>query len=121
MKDYAGIGDFRTRGLCVTQTIAVGGQAPRDAAVVSHDLASTTLTHRKALPRALTMQNTGSETWTADGTYALYSLNTPVNAFGKTLFPVTATTPSGASATFGLGLTVPLALGTYPRGARSTS
>jgi hypothetical protein len=112
MKDYAGIGDFRKSGLCVTQTIAVGGTPPLSAAVVSQDFPAEILPGESKTVTVV-MKNTGSQTWAADGSYMLYSLNTPVNVWGRTQALVGATTVSGASAAFAIPLSVLLAPGDY--------
>lgn len=112
MKDYAGIGDFRSWNFCVSKSISVAGVGALGAAVASQDFA-TTLRPGEQRSVNVVMQNTGGETWAADGTYLLYSLNTPVNLWGRTQAPVATATVSGASASFSLFLTAPATPGDY--------
>lgn len=112
MKNYAGIGDFRAWGLCVEQQIQVGGIPPRDSHVLSIEFPSTLGASTPATLK-VTLQNAGTETWTDDGSFVLYSLNDPVNAWGATLAPLTAATPPGGSGVFVAGLTAPSTPGTY--------
>jgi cysteine-rich repeat protein len=112
MRHTTGIGDFRLSQQCVETTITVGGTPPLNAALVSHTF-PTTMAANEARGVSVVMQNTGTETWAADGTYVLYSQNAPTNLWGATVAAVGTATIQGDNASLFLTITAPPAAGSY--------
>jgi cysteine-rich repeat protein len=112
MKDYTAIGDFRTYNYCVQQNIVVNGATPLDSQVVSTTFPSV-MGPGQVKAVDVVMKNTGTDTWTNDGSFILYSLNDPIGLWGLTQKAVTAVTTNGQNTTISFNITAPAAGGTY--------
>jgi cysteine-rich repeat protein len=114
MYDFTGdgVGFFSLAQNCIDSSITVGGAAVLDASLVSQNF-PTPLAPGETRTVMVVMQNDGTETWLADGNYALGSQNNPTSLFGVTLVPVGANTASGSQNTFTFNVTAPTTPGNY--------
>lgn len=96
-------------GSCVSVSITVGGAVENDAAVVSNDL-PTEMGINESFAATIVMQNTGTSTWTAGTTFALYKTG---DGFGTTLVYVDTDTAPLANFSFSVAITAPSSAGTY--------
>lgn len=106
-----GLFDVDPADACFSRTITVAGASSLNAAVAAQDF-PTTIAAGTPFTVTVQMENTGTESWLADGNYVLTSLNSPASLWGATFAPVTATAPA-ANGTITLNLTSPLADGNY--------
>jgi alkylated DNA repair dioxygenase AlkB len=84
-----------------------------NAAFVSQS-APSLMVPGQSYPVSVTMQNTGTTTWTSDGLYRLGSQNPQDNAtWGLSRVELPNDVPPGASVTFNFTVTAPSQLGTY--------
>lgn len=107
-----GIGVFDAISSCVNVSITVGGASALNAATVSQDF-PTTMAPGETRLVSVSMKNTGTQTWAADGNYGLYSKNSPVSLWGTTRALVAASTAQDANASFSLAITAPSTPGAY--------
>lgn len=107
-----GVGFFDLSNPCVDVSINVGGVNPLNASVTSHNF-PTTMTPGEVRVVNVVMNNTGSQPWTGDGSFALFSKNTPASLWGVTLRLLNITTGPGSDATLNLQITAPFAPGSY--------
>jgi hypothetical protein len=112
MKEYTALGDFRNSNFCVQKSITVGGANPLAAQAVSNDI-PTTMVAGKTATVNVTVKNTGSEPWAADGSYGLYAASAPPGLFGTLLRLVGTTTASGGTTTFSIVTKAPVTPGSY--------
>lgn len=97
---------------CVNVPITVGGTNPLNASLVSQDFPAV-MAPGEARIVNVTLKNSGTQGWTADGSYRLGSKNSPSSFWGTTLSEVTTNTPAGSSFTFTLPITAPATPGAY--------
>lgn len=110
--NVTGIGTFDAVSNCLDTSITVGGSAALNASVVSQDF-PTTMAPGETRLVSVSMKNTGTQTWAADGNYGLYSQNSPVSLWATTRSLVTAATAQNANASFSLVITAPSTPGSY--------
>lgn len=94
---------------CVNASITVGGAPALDAALVSQNF-PLVMAPSEIRTVSVTMENTGSETWLADGTYVLNALDA---IWGVTLVSVPTLTTTGGTSTLSFTIRAPAAPGTY--------
>ncbi|MEO1228790.1 MAG: NBR1-Ig-like domain-containing protein [Myxococcota bacterium] len=106
--DAGGIANFfRSSTFCVDESIVVSAATPPlDASIVS-DTVPTTVAPGDVIPVSVTVQNTGTDTWLADGTFLFSSQTSPPNFWGVTSAPLTADVAPGASTTLNMTVRVP--------------
>jgi cysteine-rich repeat protein len=107
-----GLGFFDLVNNCVDVAITVGGSPQLDAQVVSTTLPST-MAPGEVRTVSVTMRNTGTLSWPADGTVYLYSANSPANLYSRLVVYPTASTAVGDDRTFTFSITAPTTPGTY--------
>ena len=105
------VGFFDTATPCVDASITVGGSAALNSSFVSNTLPAT-LAPGEVRSVTVTVQNTGTQNWATDGTFFLYSVNSPVGLYGTINDPMDAATNSGSNHTFTFNITAPAA-GSY--------
>jgi hypothetical protein len=106
------LGFFQATNLCIDVPIDVTGTAQTAAAVASQTF-PTVMAPGETATVSVSMNNTGSQTWPADGSFVLYSRNAPVNLWTTTVVPLRTATPTGSAATLTFNVTAPSAPGTY--------
>jgi hypothetical protein len=108
----SGFGLFQASNFCVDVPIDVTNN-PAQAATVGSQNFPTTMTPGQTATVTVSMNNTGTQTWAADGTYGLWTENTKGNLWGATYTPVKVATPMGSAATFTFQVTAPSTGGAY--------
>jgi cysteine-rich repeat protein len=112
MANQSQMGLFRSYGFCVNTPIVVGGPPTLNSSVTSQSF-TTPMAPSSTGTATINFTNTGSETWTNDGTYVLSSESSPVNLFGVTSVKVPTTTLANASVSITFLYTSPATPGTY--------
>jgi cysteine-rich repeat protein len=107
-----GIGFFSLVDPCVNVSITVGGAAALNASIVSQDFPTLMAPGESRVVTAV-MNNTGTQTWTGDGSFGLYSRNTPTSLWGITQDILNVATAPGANATFQMVISAPSTPGNY--------
>lgn len=108
----AGVGFFDKINSCVDVPITVGGVSALDAALVTHTLPGM-MAPGEVRSVTVTMQNTGTTDWLSNGTFFLYSKNSPISLYGVTLSRVTTTTGPSDTFVFTFTIRAPSAEGPY--------
>ncbi|HEX4337134.1 MAG TPA: NBR1-Ig-like domain-containing protein [Polyangiaceae bacterium] len=108
----AGVGFFQASNFCVDQPIVVGGTSANGATVASQNFPAT-MAVGETTTVTVAMNDTGTAAWPADGSYALWSNNTPVNLWGTTSVPVKVSTSMGGTVSLSFNVTAPAAAGSY--------
>ncbi len=112
-----GVGFFSQSQHCFDLTTTVTGSLSYDANVVSHTL----------MPRmdpgafawaSVTMQNTGSAPWPADGSLLLHSVSTPIGLFGRNATAITTEVLPGETVQVHLPIMAPQGPGNYEQAWR---
>ena len=97
-----------------SQTITVKAAATNDAAFVSYSGVPTTMTVGETKTVSVTMENTGTSTWTAGGGYKLGSQGPKDNTtWGLNRVAVSGSVASKAPHTFTFEITAPSTAGSY--------
>ncbi len=108
MREIGGVGIF-SGPPCVDVTIDVSGSPSFNAIVDSHDLPAI-MAPSQVQAVNVTMENTGSSTWTAGTDFAL---NFTGDSFGVTRVFVDSDTAPGGTHTFSFNITAPATPGDY--------
>lgn len=107
------VGHFRgSNPHCVAVPITVGGSPALDATVAATNFV-TPMAPGETRTVTVAMNNTGTETWQTDGSYMLFSGNSPVFLWGVTQSAVRTVTPPGSATTLAFNVTAPSTPGTY--------
>lgn len=107
-----GIGFFDVDTPCVDLSVTVGGTPPLDATIVRHTLVPA-LDPGERVRASVTVQNTGSTDWPADGSIVLHSTTMPVTLFGRHVARLPGPVAAGETVTFEVPVRAPLAPGAY--------
>lgn len=106
-----GVGFFG--GNCVNLSIDVGGSAALDSALAGNTVPST-MAPGETRGVSMSFQNTGTQTWSAGTTFAIYPRHSPAGLWGSTTVYLTSNVATGDTATFSWPITAPTTGGTYP-------
>jgi len=110
------VGFFDTAN-CVNIPVTVGGAAPFDNSFVGNTLPAT-MAPDELRSVTVTVQNTGGSNWPNDGTFYLYSVNSPVTLYGTFSDPMSSATATGAQHTFTFNIRAPSGAGSYTQSWR---
>ncbi len=105
-----GVGFFNNTEFCVDETVTVATTSTPLAATITSEDMSTTVAPSDLFEVNVTVENTGTETWTP-GDFFLYSLNSPINVWGPTVVSLPTTVANGESVTFTFPVRVPDSVG----------
>jgi hypothetical protein len=98
-----------------TQNVNVAVTSPSNASFLSQS-APSSMTAGQVYPVSVTVQNTGTTTWTAAAKFRLGTLNPPDNTtwgFNRVLLPNGVSVTPGSTYTFNFNVTAPITPGTY--------
>ena len=107
----SGLGQF---GEVINEAVSISSAVtpPYDASVVSQTIPGT-MQAESIQTFTIVMQNTGTDTWPANGDVFLFSNNSPFQLFTTTSVPVTSATANGGNFNFTFSVTAPAVPGTY--------
>lgn len=111
MFDSGGIGFFGQN--CVNLAIDVNGSQALNSLVAGNTLPAT-MAPGETRTVTVSMENTGTQTWTAGSSFALYPRHSPAGFWGATTVLLTSNVATGEVATFSFPFTSPTTAGIYP-------